>query len=133
MNIFKQLYSKYAGQISPTNCQYYTRVERVVNQLLMANKDLHQVFSKTWTMVILNDQKTINALVLPVSFETIEIILLVFNFLLHFRMESSLYFLVCWTFVKPMTSWQWFWHMKSLTVFSIIGYDAKIHRNHEMF
>ena len=94
-NFLKQLYCKYAEQISPINCQYCTLVESVVNQLLMTNKDLHQVFSKTWTMVILNDQKTINALVLPVSFETIKIILLVFNFLLHFRMESSLYFLVC--------------------------------------
>ena len=71
MFFFQQLFSKHAGQILPTDCPYYARVERVVNRLLMANTDMPQVSTMTWTVIVLDDEKSINAFVLPVNLETI--------------------------------------------------------------
>ena len=37
----------------------------------MANTDMPQVSTMTWTVIVLDDEKSINAFVLPVNLETI--------------------------------------------------------------
>jgi len=62
---FKMLCENYKDQIVKTSHPVYSHVAEVVNRLLKANKDIPQVFTKTWTITVLDEPKTINAFVLP--------------------------------------------------------------------
>lgn len=71
--IFKVLSSQicleFVNRIIPTHHPYYARVKRVANRLLLANKHLPQIYTKTWTITVLDDPGNMNAFVLPVSYE----------------------------------------------------------------
>lgn len=62
---FQAICLEFANRIIPTHHPYYTRVKRVANRLLLANKHLPQVYTKTWTITVLDDPGNMNAFVLP--------------------------------------------------------------------
>jgi len=62
---FKMLCEAYADHIVNTSHGHYTRISKVVNRLLKANTDLPQVYTKKWTITVLDDPNSINAFVLP--------------------------------------------------------------------
>ncbi len=57
----------FSGKIVPPQHPCYRRVTRVANRLLKANKDLPQIYTKNWTVTVLEDP-SFNAFVLPVNF-----------------------------------------------------------------
>jgi len=62
---FEMLCKNYSDKIVNTSHPVYTRVANVTNRLLRANQDLPQVFTKTWTITVLNEPDNMNAFVLP--------------------------------------------------------------------
>nr|CAH0110056.1 unnamed protein product [Daphnia galeata] len=62
---FDAICVEFANNILPINHPYYARVKRVANRLLHANKHLPQIYTKTWTITVLDDSKNMNAFVLP--------------------------------------------------------------------
>ncbi len=62
-----QICVEFANQIVPIHHPYYARVKQVANRLLVANKQLPQIYTKTWTITVLDDPRNVNAFVLPVS------------------------------------------------------------------
>lgn len=65
--MFSQLCSEFSDTLVPVNHPYYDRVKRVANRLLRANKHMPQIYTKHWTITVLNDPNSVNAFVLPVS------------------------------------------------------------------
>ncbi len=67
---FDNLLEHFEGQILPVNAVAYSRVAKVVNQILNANKDLPRIHDKDWTITVVDSDMT-NAFVLPVRRELI--------------------------------------------------------------
>ena len=61
---FEGLVDEYREDILPSNRPEYSRVSRVSNRILNGNKDLRQIYDKTWTVTVV-DQPVQNAFVLP--------------------------------------------------------------------
>ena len=61
---FDGLIEEYREHILPNVHPEYTRVARVSNRILNGNKDLRQIYDKTWTVTVV-DQPVQNAFVLP--------------------------------------------------------------------
>ena len=61
---FEGLLEEYSQDILPNVRPEYTRVARVSNRILKGNKDLRQIYDKTWTVTVV-DQPIQNAFVLP--------------------------------------------------------------------
>ncbi|XP_046637255.1 metalloendopeptidase OMA1, mitochondrial-like [Daphnia pulicaria] len=62
---FQAICTEYASRIEPIKHPYYARVKRVADRLLYANKHLPQIYTKTWTITVLDDPRNMNAFVLP--------------------------------------------------------------------
>ena len=77
-----QICLEFANYIVPTDHPLYNRVKRVANRLLIANKNMPQIYTKMWTITVLNDPGNVNAFVLPVSLETCTI--LIFSILIYY-------------------------------------------------
>ena len=70
-SLYAQHLENYEDKMVPRNHPYLKRVQRVGNRLVRANADtLAQLGMehKEWKCYVINDPKTINAFVLPVSF-----------------------------------------------------------------
>ena len=61
---FDGLLEEYSEHILPNVRPEYSRVSRVSNKILNGNKDLRQIYDKTWTVTVV-DQPVQNAFVLP--------------------------------------------------------------------
>ena len=61
---FEGLIEEYSDHILPSVRPEYSRVSRVSNRILNGNKDLRQIYDKTWTVTVV-DQPVQNAFVLP--------------------------------------------------------------------
>jgi len=61
---FNNLLQENENCIIPSNNHLYERVVRVSNQLLKGNRDLRQIYDKSWTVTVI-DQPVKNAFVLP--------------------------------------------------------------------
>ena len=61
---FENLMEEFRHVIVPNNRPEYVRVARVSNRLLSGNKDIRQIYDKTWTITVV-DQPVQNAFVLP--------------------------------------------------------------------
>lgn len=104
-----QLCTEHANSFVPVDHPHYARVKRVANRLLKANKHMPQIYTKYWTITVL-DEPSMNAFVLPVSL-VVNSYYLVYYFSIYFRysrMETFLFLRQCWICVQPTTSWQWF-------------------------
>ncbi|XP_023325874.1 metalloendopeptidase OMA1, mitochondrial [Eurytemora carolleeae] len=61
---FRSLLVINEGNIVPESNPVYGKVAGVANQILQANKDLRQIYDKTWTLTVVDDTSE-NAFVLP--------------------------------------------------------------------
>jgi len=61
---FEQLINEFKSDIYPKNHPVYARVVRVCNKILQGNKDIRQIYDKSWTVTVV-DQPVKNAFVLP--------------------------------------------------------------------
>ena len=61
---FEGLLEEYKSDIVTSDSEVYDRVVRVANRLLSGNKDIRQIYDKTWTVTLV-DQPVQNAFVLP--------------------------------------------------------------------
>ena len=61
---FDGLLQEFSEDILPNNDKLYNRVVAVSNRLLEGNKDLRQIYDKSWTVTVV-DQPVRNAFVLP--------------------------------------------------------------------
>ena len=61
---FQNLMEEFREDILPNNRKEYVRVARVSNKILKGNKDLRQIYDKSWTVTVVN-QPIQNAFVLP--------------------------------------------------------------------
>ena len=62
-----QICTEFANKVVRVDHPCYSRLKRIINRLLQANKHLPQVYTKNWSITVLHDPNTINAFVLPVS------------------------------------------------------------------
>ena len=61
---FQGLLKEFEDSIVPSNSKIYNRVVDVSNQLLKGNRDIRQIYDKSWTVTVV-DQPVKNAFVLP--------------------------------------------------------------------
>ena len=61
---FKNLLDEFSDDIVPGSHPLYNRVVTVSNKILHANRDLRQIYDKSWTVTVV-DQPIKNAFVLP--------------------------------------------------------------------
>jgi len=62
---FQMLCKTYQDQIVETSHPSYALIANLANRLLTANRDLPQIYTKSWTVTVLDDPNNINAFVLP--------------------------------------------------------------------
>lgn len=61
---FKQIIDEMEGIVVPESDPVYLQISRVANAILHANRDLRQIYDKTWTLTVI-DAPVVNAFVLP--------------------------------------------------------------------
>jgi len=61
---FKDILEEHKENIVDETHPVYDKVAGVANNILKANKDLRQIYDKTWTLTVINDGQE-NAFVLP--------------------------------------------------------------------
>lgn len=61
---FKQIIEEMEGIVVPESDPVYLQISRVANAILHANRDLRQIYDKTWTLTVI-DAPVVNAFVLP--------------------------------------------------------------------
>lgn len=66
INFVSKICTEFGDSIVPPSHPYYYRVKKVANRLLSANRHMPQIYTKTWTVTVLDDPKQVNAFVLPV-------------------------------------------------------------------
>ena len=64
---FLTVCNEYFDKILHTDHPSYQRISKVVQRILQANKTLPEIYTKTWTITVLNEPTILNAFVLPVS------------------------------------------------------------------
>lgn len=61
---FTQILEEVEGIIVPESDPVYLKISKVANAILHANRDLRQIYDKTWTLTVI-DAPVVNAFVLP--------------------------------------------------------------------
>lgn len=68
----------------------------MANRLLSANRHMPQIYSKTWTVTVLDDPKNINAFVLPVIYSIFKIKTVSVNVFLTVGIKEWQHFRLYW-------------------------------------